>query len=149
MILWRISNYPDLSGLGGLKAAARWHNRGAPIVYLAENPALAMLEVLVNMDLTPDEVPDNYQLLEVQYLPNKGVSQLHNEALTQHWQDDIELTRAIGDEWLVSTSSVLMRVPSVVVPKSYNYLFNPKHPLSKDNTVISVTRHPFDRRLMV
>lgn len=66
MNLWRISNYKDLKGLGGLKASGRWHNRGVPIVYLAETPALAMLEVLVHFDMTLDEIPKHYQLLEIE-----------------------------------------------------------------------------------
>lgn len=28
LTLWRISNYPDLSGKGGLEAEGRWHSRG-------------------------------------------------------------------------------------------------------------------------
>jgi len=47
MELWRISNYADLSGAGGLQAAGRWHTRGKRIVYLADHPASALLEMLV------------------------------------------------------------------------------------------------------
>ncbi|WP_155836914.1 RES family NAD+ phosphorylase, partial [Paraburkholderia mimosarum] len=43
MEFWRISNYADLRGIGGLRASGRWHYRGQPVVYLAENPALALL----------------------------------------------------------------------------------------------------------
>ena len=50
MELWRISNYADLSGAGdGLLAAGRWHTRGRRIVYLADHPASALLEMLVHM----------------------------------------------------------------------------------------------------
>jgi hypothetical protein len=41
MVLWRISRHRDLRGIGGLKAAGRWHYAGDPIVYLAETPAAA------------------------------------------------------------------------------------------------------------
>ncbi|MGB9409097.1 MAG: RES family NAD+ phosphorylase, partial [Terracidiphilus sp.] len=47
--LWRISNYVDLSGEGGLTASARWHTKGKPVVYLADSPAGAMLERIVHM----------------------------------------------------------------------------------------------------
>ena len=50
MELWRISNYADLSGIGGLKAAGRWHSQGRRIVYLADHPSSALLEMLVHMD---------------------------------------------------------------------------------------------------
>ena len=65
MILWRISNHADLNGLGGVHRSGRWHFAGVPVVYLSESPALALLEVMVNFDLAPDELPADYQLLEV------------------------------------------------------------------------------------
>lgn len=148
MRLWRISNYVDLKGIGGLKSKGRWHNRGAPIVYLSESPSLAMLEVLVHFDLDISDIPDNYQLLEVEYAQRKGISRLKDSALEKDWMDDLDVTRDIGDEWLLSGSSLLLRVPSAVMPHSYNYLFNPKHPLAKDVVIVSAVRHPFDSRLI-
>lgn len=62
MRLWRISNYADIKGIEGLKTPGRWHNKEIPVVYLAESPALAMLEVLVHFEMSPEEVPDSYQL---------------------------------------------------------------------------------------
>ncbi|AVT78400.1 hypothetical protein RPPS3_43380 [Rhodopseudomonas palustris] len=50
MELWRISNYADLTGTGGLRASGRWHSRGRRIVYLADHPSSAVLEMLVHMD---------------------------------------------------------------------------------------------------
>lgn len=148
LTLWRISNYADLRGVGGVKTAGRWHNRGIPIIYLAESPAVAMLEVLVHLELSADEVPNNYQLLKVEYSQRAGVSRLSTRALVKDWREDLELTRSIGDEWLTSGSSVLLKVPSSLVPNSFNYLFNPRHPLSEKATIISATKHPYDSRFL-
>ena len=146
MKLWRISNHADLKGIGGLKSKGRWHNRGAPIVYLSDSPALAMLEVLVHFDLGFNEIPDNYQLLEVEYHQRKGVSRLKESSLAFGWQVEEDVTREIGDEWLRGSSSVLLRGPSALVPHSFNYLFNPKHPLAIEAEVISASMHPYDPR---
>jgi RES domain-containing protein len=147
VIFWRISNYADLKGIGGLRTAGRWHNKGIPIVYLAEHPALALLEVLVNFDLELREVPEHFRLLEVEYDQRKSISRLNNKSLPDGWQQNIPLTRAIGDEWLMSATSLLLRVPSAVVPKSFNYLLNPRHPEAKVATILSVIEHPYDARL--
>lgn len=98
MRLWRISNYADIKGIEGLKTPGRWHNKGIPVVYLAESPALAMLEVLVHFEMSAEEVPDSYQLLEVEYSGRKGVSRLADSALPEGWQVDVALTRSAGDE---------------------------------------------------
>ncbi|HEB27271.1 MAG TPA: RES domain-containing protein [Porticoccus sp.] len=148
MKLWRISNYADLRGIGGLKTPARWHNRGIPVVYLAESPALAMLEILVHFDMEPNEVPTNYQLLEVEYGGRKGLSRLDIDSLPDGWQNNLELTRAIGDEWLSGLKSALLKVPSAIIPHSYNYLFNPRHDLAVNARVVNSHNHPFDSRFI-
>jgi RES domain-containing protein len=147
MKLWRISNYADLKGLGGTKKKGRWHNAGAPIVYLSEHPALAMLEVMVHLELDKDELPENYQLLEIEYSQRKGISKLSEDSLGMNWREDQDLTRALGDEWLLSGSTLLLKVPSAILPHSYNYLLNPKHTLAKDISILSISQHPFDHRL--
>ncbi len=147
MKLWRISNYADLKGIGGIKTSGLWHNKGIPVVYLAESPALAMLEVLVNFDLAPDEVPENYQLLEVEYSSRKGISRLNSDTLTEDWQEDSMLTKSIGDEWLSGLKGALLRVPSAVVPHSFNYLFNPRHEQAQHAKITTAQSHPYDRRL--
>ena len=67
MYLWRISNYADLKGLGGFRAGGRWHFPGQPVVYLAEHPALAFLEILVHHEVARiEDLPKQYQLLQVE-----------------------------------------------------------------------------------
>jgi len=148
VILWRISNYKDLLGIGGLRVPGRWHNKGVPIVYLAENPALALIEVLVHFELDLSEVPEKFQLLEIEYKQRKSVSRLNPNALAHDWQHDLELTRAIGDEWLSTGAAALLRVPSALVPNSFNYLLNPRHPEAKVAKIVSVINHPYDSRLV-
>lgn len=147
MKLWRISNYMDLRGVGGLKYAGRWHNRGVSVVYLAESAALAMLEVLVHFSADLDEIPEQFQLLEVDYSKGRSTSRLQMKVLPDDWTETQDVTRAMGDEWLLSASSALLRVPSAVAPSSFNYLLNPRHPDAHAASVVSVTRHPFDQRL--
>lgn len=147
MKLWRISNYDDLLGIGGERAPGRWHNKGIPIVYLADSSALALLEVLVHFEMEPSEAPVSYQLLEVEMSDRVSVLQLDGDALHKGWQNQYDLTRAIGDEWLSAQASALLRVPSAVAPNSYNYLFNPRHTDASLAEVVSITKHPFDKRL--
>ena len=147
MRLWRISNYADLKGIGGLRGPGRWHNKGIPVVYLAESPALAMLEVLVHFEMDTSEVPDSYQLLEIEIDDDNGVSQLAVEHMPSDWRERVDYTRSVGDEWLGGLDGVLLRVPSVITPHSWNYLFNPRHELAVQASIVSVAQHPFDPRL--
>lgn len=148
MKLWRISNYSTLDGIGGVRAGGRWHNRGIPVTYLSESPALAMLETLVHLELDPSEIPDSYQLLEVECPEAVTVSRLSDNALDDTWRTKEEFTRAIGDEWLTRGTESLLAVPSALVPDSYNYLLNPRHEDAKHLSVLTVRTHPYDSRLL-
>ena len=148
MNIWRISNHRDLAGAGGLRAGGRWHSPGRAIVYCAEHPASALLEILAHLDVANlAALPDGYQLLEIHVPDTVDVESLPTHALTLKWQSDETLTQAIGDRWLASRSSALLRVPSALVPKVWNYLVNPSHPSAMLLDITAAARYPFDTRL--
>ena len=69
MRLWRTSNHASLSGDGGLYASGRWHLRGRRVVYLADHPASALVEIMVHLEIDAEDLPTHYQLLGVE-VPN-------------------------------------------------------------------------------
>lgn len=148
MIVWRISNYLELSGQGGLKASARWHNAGVPVVYTASSPASALLEVVAHLELNElENLPDSYQLLQIKVPESVVISELKESSLGPDWREDLETTRAIGDAWLMASDSAMLAVPSAIVPHTQNYLINPSH---RDTRKIKIHAHasfPFDFRL--
>ncbi len=107
-----------------------------------------MLEVFVHFELDLSEVPDTYQLLEVEYTGRKGISRLDTSMLPEAWQSDSDSTRSAGDEWLASLSSALLKIPSALIPHSYNYLLNPRHELAKNAKIVNAQSHPYDNRLI-
>jgi len=148
VILWRISNHLDLSGLGGLRAAARWHHAGAPIVYAASSPASALLEVMVHLELNDfAQMPDAYQLLKIEVPESLDVLELNEAELVSDWQQNVVLTRTIGERWLRGYVSALLAVPSAIVPHTKNYLINPAHPDAKVIKIAAHGSYPFDLRL--
>jgi RES domain-containing protein len=148
VIVWRISNYLDISGKGGLRAPARWHNAGAPIVYTASSPASALLEVLVHLELNDlEHLPDSYQLLRIDVPDSVSITDLAEDSLDPAWRNLLELTRAAGDNWLNGEASALLSVPSAIVPHTQNYLINPAHRDTKKIKINSHGNFPFDFRL--
>ncbi len=143
MKLWRVSDFPDLSGRGGEFFKGRWHNAGSALVYTAEHSALALLESLVHLE--SEEEPPTYQLLELDAPDDLTIS---------HYPDPLppperEMSRAWGDAWLEAAETSLATVPSIIAPDARNFLINPAHP---DAGRISITRHKryeWDPRLFV
>jgi RES domain-containing protein len=143
---WRISNHLDLGGWGGRNFSSRWSSLGKRIVFLAESPAGAMLEVLVHLKEREEGLPRIYTLLRIEAPDDLFIKQLNTIAPTD-WKERLEFTRDLGDAWLASRESPLARVPSAIVPQTWNHLLNPEHPDAKQVEVAEVIREHFDSRL--
>jgi RES domain-containing protein len=148
MLLWRISNHATLSGEGGLIASARWHTQGHPILYLAETPAGALLEVLVHLELNPAHLPRSYKLLKAEAPDDISLRTIGKADLSQNWTQDLLATRTLGDEWLRSRATALLRVPSAILPETFNVLLNPHHADAARLCIVSHRDYPWDKRLL-
>jgi len=148
MRLWRISDFTDLSGVGGLYASGRWHTRGRHIVYLADHPASALLEVLVRLEVAAADMPSIYRLLAIDVPDEIVVSAEGVGDRPDGWQDNFAWSRGIGDSWLIGGRSGLLRVPSAIVPNTFNWLLNPRHPEAARVTIAETFRAAFDPRLV-
>jgi RES domain-containing protein len=148
MRLWRISDHASLSGDGGLIFSARWNNRGKRIVYLADHPASALLEVIVHLEVRAENIPDEYQLLKIEVPDDLAIDDAGQSELPPDWRDRVSLTQEIGDIWVNEGSTSLLRVPSAIVPETNNYLLNPAHADAARIVIASAVRAAFDPRLM-
>jgi RES domain-containing protein len=101
----------DLSGTGGLYAAGRCNRKGTPVTYAAQQPSLALAEVLAHLDF--DNVPLDYVLVTIE-IP-----------------DTVPTRHATPDEALAASADPpvpVYLVPSVVVPQELNVVMYPQVP---------------------
>ena len=141
MQAWRLTRkvHADLSGEGARLTGGRWNSPGQPAVYLASDASLALLEVRVHLDLPFELLPSDYIYLQVD-LGGLAVKDVELPA-------DEDQCRIIGDEWLTSLRTPLLRMPSVIVPFSRNLILNPKHPDASRIQAITQYDCSFDPRL--
>ena len=144
MVLWRISRHKDLNGIGGLKAGGRWHHPGHPVVYLAESPAGALLEVCVHT--AANDVPPDFTLLRIEG-PDLEFRSVPDTDLPPDWPMRFEITRSLGTAWLEKRETALLRVPSAIIPQTANLLLNPLHPDARLFRITEALLYPFDVRI--
>jgi RES domain-containing protein len=143
MRIWRISNFADLYGRGAVITAGRWHPMNTPIVYCADHPATALLEILVHLD--PEDVPKTYQLLEIEVPSTVSVTV---PELPSNWLEDSTATQQMGSHFVLAMEYPVMKVPCAIVPFTSNYLLNPAL-LERDGIrIVTVSRHAIDTRLL-
>ena len=134
--------YADLSGKGGLHHSGRWHSEGRLIVYTAEHPALALLDVRVNLDIPKELVPDDYVMMKIS-APD-AVDVLGASAIDPA---DAAAAAGFGDGWLLEGKTALLKVASAAAPESANYLINPAHLDAPEIRIVGVRPFIFDTRL--
>lgn len=137
-----------LTGNGAARTEGyRWNSLNTYLVYTAESRALAMLEVSVHLDLSEDLPTDRYYV-EVDIPDDIEILELSEEDLPDNWNGKppgLE-TQFIGDDFVLQNEAAVLKVPSTIVAREYNYLINPNHPDAKRITVISTQRLIFDNR---
>jgi RES domain-containing protein len=150
MALWRISNYCDLTGVGAETVSARWHTAatGKRIVYLAEHPALALVEMLVNLRRDPKRVPALFQLLKVAVPEGISAENVDRAYVGKSWEAEQRGTQVIGDDWLAKGESALLRIPAAPAPESWNYLLNPLHSDAREIQIEWRRWIAYDERLL-
>jgi len=134
------------SGEGARLAGGRWNLAGTPVVYAAGGLALAALEVLVHLEAP--QLMQSYVQIPVEF-DSSACRALDLDALPADWAENPgpESTKVIGTDWVRSRASVVLAVPSAIVPDELAYLINPNHPGFADLRIGQATSFRFDPRL--
>jgi RES domain-containing protein len=113
-------------GEGARRYGGRWNTVGTAMVYTSESAALAALEMLVHLD--DASLLPRYVVCPVRFDASL-VTDLDPATLPTDWKQTPAppSLAAIGDAWVQSGASLLLRVPSAVLPLEHNFLINPRH----------------------
>ena len=151
MNVWRLTRpqyaATALSGEGSARYPGRWNVRGVRVAYASETLSLALLEVLAhaeNLDML-----NQYVVLQVT-LPSGNLTTLTPDELPKDWQADPppESTRRLGHAWFIRKGTLVLKVPSVLVPTEHNFVINPEHPNLPKIAVAEPVPLPFDARVL-
>ena len=130
MIAYRLTKaqYAD-TAFRGSRGRGRWHRRGVPMVYAADQPATALLETLVHAG-RGDLVQAEYVLFRIHLEEETHVLRLPGDQRPEDWRawPWPASTQRIGSFWHEQQASVALAVPSAVVPIHTNVLLNIQHP---------------------
>ena len=115
-------------------------------MYLAESPAGALVESLVHMELNERSWPRFYDLIQIA-APGDIEMETRNLPAGDDWKRLPSITTGLGDEWLNSKRTALARVPSVIMPNTWNVLLNPEHFAAGQISLVETTRAEYAPRL--
>ena len=117
------------------------------MIYLSEHESLAALEILVHTK--PFSPIDRYFSFRIEW-PNDLTEYWPTKKLPAGWsaQPPTFVSRAIGDQWLAESRSLVLAVPSVLSTSELNFLLNPNHRDFKKIKIHKPVEYRFDSRLL-
>lgn len=153
MLVFRITQTRYANTLSAPGVSGRWNSGGMQLVYTGGSAALSCLEVLAhktgaslqsgNFSIATVEIPEFLVVSEIL------IDEL--SAIDACWMnpEQYPLTQAIGDQWILSQASAVLKVPSAIIPDEFNFLLNVNHPDFEAIKIVRVNRFSFDTRLKV
>jgi RES domain-containing protein len=148
MIIYRICNKAysdDLSGTGAKLFGGRWNSKGLPMLYTAEHISLAVLEMLVHTQF--QDFKQALCLLHISIPDAIAVKEIKISKLKKEWIEDNSYTKYMGNEFIKSSSNLILKVPSAVVHAEHNFLINPLHADFKKVKIVETIDFRTDKRL--
>ena len=151
MLVYRIANkqyLKDLSGYGAKQFGGRWNSIGTPMLYASSSISLATLEILCHVPM--QLMPSNYGIITIEIPDDISIKNLNIKELPINWNTypaPIKLSK-IGNDWIKQNSSLLLKVPSVIVENEYNYLINPLHQDFNKIKIIAESNFDLDKRII-
>jgi RES domain-containing protein len=99
------------------------------------------------MEIDSEDRPERFQVLRIEGPDSLSMEKAEMDFLALDWAKDMGTTQPIGDRWLREGRSLLLQVPSVLVPETWNVLVNPQHGEANRLKITATYDHAFDARL--
>ena len=150
MELFRISVKEHSRKLTASGSSNRWNKRGEYVLYTGEARSLSTLELVVHRNAVKPEV--GYELMVIS-IPDddKYLKTIRTTDLPVDWRNLSAYTvlQEIGSQWYSRKESLVLKVPSAVIPQESNYIINTRHE-AFENEVKLVRNEPYfwDDRLL-
>ena len=148
MIVYRLTSGQfsnDLSGNGAKLYGGRWNSFGLPALYTTEHISLAVLEMLVH--IIKFQTPLNYFLITFEIPALVSLVSIDYKKMKKNWKDDSSYLQSMGDAFLTSKQSLVLKVPSAIVEAENNFIVNPAHPDLVKIKILKSENFIFDKRL--
>jgi RES domain-containing protein len=150
MEVFRIAQEIFASELLASGSANRWNLKGQQVIYTGSSRSLSTLELIVHQGIV---VPaERYRVMVISIADDDYLQkQMHIKDLPPDWRRFSAYSRLqkLGSEWISRQESLVLKVPSAVVPYEYNFIINTEHPeFSSKVKLVRTEEYFWDSRLL-
>ncbi|RLZ08659.1 RES family NAD+ phosphorylase [Faecalibacter macacae] len=150
MFVYNIRKEKYANSLRASGVANRWNKNDEFVIYTGSSRSLSTLELVVHR--SGISIDNSYKLMviEIDCLDDE-ILEIKTKDLPKNWQkvEAYPKLQAIGSKWYQDFKHLVMKVPSAVIPKEYNFLIHTKHPdFEKKVKIYEIEDYQWDKRLL-
>lgn len=150
MEVFRISSEAYSKTLSCSGSANRWNLKGQHVLYTGSSRSLSSLELVVHKGAVKPTL--TYKVMVISIADDDHLTkQIQVKDLPANWRSfaGYSILQNIGSHWYEAQDSLILKVPSAVIPMEYNYMINTEHPDFLANVSLVRTEDYFwDSRLL-
>lgn len=129
--------------------ANRWNKKEEFVIYTGSNRSLSVLELVAHRSHI--RIASGYKIVTIKIADESLIKEINSKDLPKNWKS-IEAymqLQEIGSKWYRSNESLVLKVPSAIIPQEHNFIINTKHPLFVDYISLQkVEDFVWDKRLL-
>ena len=150
MQLYRIARDKYADKLSASGASGRWNVEQQYVIYTGWSRSLAALELTVHRSgIHPDF---SYRMMVLSLSDARRLyTTLEEDDLPKGWRNEkmYPALQQLGSEWYAGGRSLVLKVPSAIIPQEYNYIIHTRHPdfTSKNVMLLRLEDFFWDGRL--
>ena len=150
MEVFRIASEPYSRTLATSGSANRWNLKGQHVLYTGSSRSLSTLELVVHTGAVRPLI--SYKVMIISIADDDYLTkQIQLNDLPAQWRSlaAYSALQTIGSEWYNARASLILKVPSAVIPLEYNYIINTEHPDFSDKvSMVRSEDYFWDSRLL-
>lgn len=149
MEMFRITKEEFSESLSASGSANRWNLKGQQVIYTASSRSLSTLELVVHKGAVKPLF--HYKVMVISVADDDSLyKQIKINELPYHWRTMAAYSelQKIGSGWYNSMETLVLKIPSAIIPLEYNFMINTEHPNFREKISLVRTEDYFwDSRL--
>lgn len=150
MFVYNIRKEKYAKELRASGVANRWNKNDEFVIYTGSSRSLSTLELVVHR--SGISIDNSYKLMVIEInCTEDEILEITSKDLPNNWRsvEAYPILQEVGSKWYQRCKKLVMKVPSAVIPKEYNYLIHTKHPdFQQKVKIYEVEDYQWDKRLL-
>lgn len=150
MFVYNIRKEKYAKELRASGVANRWNKNDEFVIYTGSSRSLSTLELVVHR--SGISIDNSYKLMVIEINFNEDeILAITSKDLPKNWRtvEAYPKLQELGSKWYQNYKELILKVPSAVIPKEFNYLIHTKHPdFQQKVKIYEVEDYQWDKRLL-